>query len=437
MASNPAAQYLLKFKDHFFWSNIISSDGTHINSRICLLMHHEKHGFFIGTKNFTRKVEQFRKTPIVTISVMPPNDHTSVVAQAYVEVRQDKEIIKDLWTDDMKKYGYSGIDDERITYCLLHILHLKHGNQEFEGEQMDYTIIDKMNHSEPLPALRAGPFQEEEGAKLIKEQFGTEQNCHLVSFKDGYYHNDRMVVVRYSDEFGLHCTTSPNAAKYREILANPNVSVLLEQRETMGQVVIDAVATPCDCLETKKKLFHDRLPTRGIKTPESPEYGLILFKPRAIYIHAISNSSPKELHFPPTKYDKDVALIAQASATHRLCYLATVSEKNEVHMRMMGATFCHPTLGPYVVSKYTQRKNKELVANPSFAIGLYDHITTDEYVIEGHAYQVHNKMIGHTIWSDAMKAVGYTGPDDESITIIRLVPTKTECINCKKAFGLS
>ncbi|KAK2960696.1 hypothetical protein BLNAU_4351 [Blattamonas nauphoetae] len=366
---------------------------------------------------------------------MPPDDPTLIVAQAYVEVRQDKEIIKDLWTDDMKDLGFSGIDDESLAFFLLHIVHLKHGNQEFEGEPMDYTIIDKMNHYEAFPALRTGPFQEEEGTNLIRGHFRAEQNCHLVSFKDGYFHDDMMVFVHYSDEFGLHCMTSPNSTQYREILANPNVSILLEQRETVSQVIIDAVATPCACIETKKKLFHDRLPTRGIATPESPEYGLILFMPRVVSLHAVSDPTPKELYFPPTKYDKDIALIAKAAATHRQCYFATVSEENEVHMRMLGATYCHPTLGPYVVSRYTLRKNKEIAANPSFAIGLYDHVTTDEYVIEGHAYQLHNRMIGHTIFNDDMKLVGFTTPDDELLTIIRLVPTKTECINVMKAYG--
>ncbi|KAK2955605.1 hypothetical protein BLNAU_9464 [Blattamonas nauphoetae] len=292
-----ATEYLQKFKTNFFWTTLATSAGTDIKARIVELMFHNKYGFYIRTKKGTKKVQELIDHPLVTLSICPPNDMSAVVAQAWVEVIDDKKVCSEMWDENMRNYGYSGPDDDRIVMCIFHITHIKHGKEEFAGEAINQAAVDKANQTVAQAAPYAGPFQDKEADALIKKEIGEMQLCHLVTKHGAHQFNDRMMEVRRSDEFGLHCITNPQSEKYKEITANPNIVLLRELRATMGQLEIVAEAVLCTDPEIKKKLWHAGLPSYGIESVDSPLYGLILFKPKTVFLHDITNSTPQEFYY--------------------------------------------------------------------------------------------------------------------------------------------
>ncbi|KAH7824725.1 uncharacterized protein MONOS_914 [Monocercomonoides exilis] len=421
-----AEKYFLSHKKEYFWSVLSTGCGTHLNSRMVLLQHSEKAGFFIFTKNNTRKVGQIEQNGHVTLSLYPEGDYNNVVAHCSARVSAKKEDIAEVWTDQMLQYGYTGKDDERARIVFFTIHSVVHGNKVFAGVPQDPHTFD-IDRKAPLKPLPSGPFKNEEAMAAVRAAMEVDKNAYLITW-NALHQESRMMETIYSTEFGLAHVTGANTKKVKEIDANPNVNLLFVNKKDMIQVVVDAVCWVDRTLETKKKMWNDSLKTYGYAGPEDPKWVILRYALRSVEKHVISTNVPEVLVCEPPAYDRDTQIMYRASLTGKPCFLTTVDKAGVPHSRMMGRISFHPTLGFWMGSRFCG-KAEQISQNPHATVTLYDDKTTDEYCFEVFCTMMQSPMFNYATWEDFMTSVGYTGPDDKNIWKITVNPTKAQLVN--------
>jgi general stress protein 26 len=237
-----------------------------------------------------------------------------------------------------------------------------------------------------------------------------------------------MMQTHYHNELGLWHFTRITRPKVKEIETNPNVVLVLLQKDTMQTVVVDAVCWIDRTVESKAKIFSDGIKQYGYTGPEDPKLLLLRYDFRRVTVHG----SAKEIYeCDPPQYDKDTQLFYKASTTHQITPFTTVDSKGVPHSRIMGGITFHPTLG-FCFGTHESEKVKQIESNPHGIVTLYDEATTDTYTFEVLCSMVRSPMYRYALWSERMKAVGYTGPDDEHLIYIALTVQKAERVNIKE-----
>lgn len=88
---------------------------------------------------------------------------------------------------------------------------------------------------------------------------------------------ERILETFYKDGVGLYQITSLGSQKVRQIHANANVSILLENKGKMEQVVVDAVGRVCTNLDIKKQVWHEGLKDWFDDSPEMKDMVVLIY----------------------------------------------------------------------------------------------------------------------------------------------------------------
>lgn len=420
-----ADKYFLQFKNDFFWTIFSTGFGTHLKSRAVALQHNEPSGFFMITKSGTRKLQEVAKNPHVTLAVWKKGDYNTVVAHCSARVSDKPEDFQAVWSDSFINYGYTGKTDERGRVIFFTIHSVVHGTKVIAGTPQDPKtfVIDA---TDPLPPLPEGPYQSAEAKELVKKTIGTHTNWHLIT-RNSLHIEDRVMQTDYHDELGIWQVTGASSKKVKEINANPNVSLLFPNYETFDQVVVDAVCWVDKTLETKEKVYFAGMKQYGYNSANDPGWVVLRFAIRSVEHHKAA-SAPTVYVCEPPKYDQDCQILYKAAKLDGILYLMTVDEKHVPHARIMGGIFFHPALGFFCSTRHTDKAD-QIEANPHAVIVRHDEKTTDDYIIEVFCTMQNSVMTNYATWTEIMKSVGYTGPEDDRMWKITLCPTDAKCQN--------
>jgi general stress protein 26 len=420
-----AEKFLLTQKENFFWSILSIGAGTHICPRACFLQHHEKIGFFYYTKTIYRKIGQIEKNPHVTVSIAPKGSMTNVVAHCSARVSADPKELDLVYSDDIKKFGYTGRDDARLRIIVLTIHSVVHESKVYAGVPIDPKTydIDRITPIEPLPA---GPYDNKGAGEVIKKHCGLGTGWHLITW-NGLHHEDRMLETMWSDEIGLYQVTHENSKKGTEIETNHNVALLFEIKETNDQIVVDAVGFVCRCPDVKKKVWLDTYKGYGFSGPDDVSLVVLKYHLRSVTLHSLKDGL-KTTQCEPTQYDKDTQLMYKAAIIHSTNFFTTVDEKGVPHTRIMGKIFYHPTLG-FSLATHESNKAEQIRKNPHGTITLHDCNTSDEYIFDVDCKMVSSPMYRYALWTDLHKSAGVTGPEDTRSIHVVLAVRKAQVVN--------
>jgi general stress protein 26 len=85
------------------------------------LQHDEKIGFFYYRNNIYGNTGEIEKNPHVTISFAPKGFMTNIVAHCSARVSADRKELDVIYSDEIKKFGYTGRDDAGLGVIVLMI----------------------------------------------------------------------------------------------------------------------------------------------------------------------------------------------------------------------------------------------------------------------------------------------------------------------------
>ncbi|KAA6397689.1 MAG: hypothetical protein EZS28_006784 [Streblomastix strix] len=429
---NEAEKFLLTLKDHFLWSILTTSDCLRPTPRACGLKYKPEIGFFITTVSISKKVSQIEKNPIGTISIYPDKGQISAVAHCILQVTKEQKVLDAAWSDELLQFGYTGKTDERFRVILITVNSVTFGNDKYAGVPFDYKIYEKIT-KEDLPPLPTGPFKTKEVEEFVKSTFKPLKNAHMITF-DGFVHDSRVMEIHYKDDenVGLYAITGFKSKKVQQIIANPNVSLLIENKETWEQKIFDTAAKICECPEIKKKIWDDEFKQYGFTGPEDEKLAVILFSTRRVIHHNLGSHISEVLVAEPVQYDKDLQLLNKLSKLGEPINLVTADERGVLHSRIMGVVMYNSVIGFCMVTKSTSAKNKQLEHNNHAILTSYKAESGDSYTIEAQLSIKKEKEIMIPTWIPMMAAVGYKGPEDPARSILLVNVTKADHVNVKQ-----
>jgi hypothetical protein len=108
----------------------------------------------------------------VTVSIAEKGKFKAIVAHCTARISADPKELDIVYSDEIKKYGYTGRDDARLRIIVLTIHSVVHQSEVYVGVPADPRRCD-IDLAAPLPPLPSGPFNNKAAVEVIKKECGT------------------------------------------------------------------------------------------------------------------------------------------------------------------------------------------------------------------------------------------------------------------------
>lgn len=297
-----AESYFLGFQSRFLWTVLVSTIGYDIYPRVVGLQYSKDLGLFIFSKSTTEKMAQIENNPQVTLILAPTEENDPVIAYCTARISDNKEEIDSVYTDDLKKVGYSGRDDPRIRLIIFTINSVEHGPKHFEGVKSESSSSSsKSTETESSSASSSSSlYQEKEGNDAIVEAISESPNAHLITWKEGKI-TDRMMRTLYNPELGVYHITSTGTRKLKQMQENSHAVILFEQRKSMKQTVVrgNAIINVDD--EIRSKGWIEEFGGFYVGGIKNKNWVVITYNIDSVTVHDMKNISPTVYKYDNTK----------------------------------------------------------------------------------------------------------------------------------------
>ncbi|KAA6386233.1 MAG: hypothetical protein EZS28_018241 [Streblomastix strix] len=387
--------------------------------RVVHLCQNNKLGFFITTKQNSAKISQIEKNPFVAVSVYPGQGYESAVAHCTAQISSEQRLLDLAWSDDLKQAGYSGKTDPQLRVIQFTLHSVTFGDKTYAGIPIDKALYERLTSGD-VPGLASGPFQTKEVNELLKDLYKTKTNAHLATM-NGVGPEERILETFYKDGVGLYQITSLGSQKVRQIHANANVSILLENKGKMEQVVVDAVGRVCTNLDIKKQVWHEGLKDWFDDSPEMKDMVVLIYQPRKVVIHSVT-APTRILQCDILKYDRDLLVAKTIQAAKLPYHVTTVDQDGVLRTRLMTTLKFHQTLGFSFITLGTSRKVGHLEKNCTAVITTFKNDTADAYTMEAEVVPQQGLQFLIPTWYEEFKSFGYKGADDQKRFLLQVNP---------------
>ncbi|KAA6387885.1 MAG: hypothetical protein EZS28_016588 [Streblomastix strix] len=246
-------------------------------------------GFYITTNSTSSKIAQIEKNPLATISIHPDKEINTAVAHVFLNISKNQRILDSAWSDDLQQLGFASKNDPLFCVILVTVNSVNFGKDTYVGKSVDQISLDKINKVE-FAQPTSDLYKTNEIKELINN-FSSMQNAHLITF-NGAYHDDRIMILRYKEGFGLFTLTPSDTKKVQQIQMNENTALLIEDKEKNEQIVFDCSAHINTDPETKKMIWDYLLnQLHAHAKHDGRERVIIQFSIRRVFHHKTGSST--------------------------------------------------------------------------------------------------------------------------------------------------
>lgn len=118
-----------------------------------------------------------------------------------------------------------------------------------------------------------------------------------------------------------------------------------------------------------------------------------------------------------------------------VAYLTTVDEEWTPHTRLMMNIGYHPALGFIIATRVGSSKYNQLLKNPRAALSVYQKSSGEEYTFEATISIDSSRMATHAVYYPGLDVAHFSGPEDETLCVLRINPTPAKHQNVSKYLG--
>eukprot|EP00708_Paratrimastix_pyriformis_P002715 GAFH01001468.1.p1 GENE.GAFH01001468.1~~GAFH01001468.1.p1 ORF type:complete len:439 (-),score=169.14 GAFH01001468.1:107-1423(-) len=399
----------------------------HCVSRIMMLNYHPRDSFFFCvTRNISNKYRELKANPNACWSWYDEKTRDQVVAQVTVDVREDAETKQSCWNDSFHQFGYKGNDDPIMVILKFTVNKVV---QHFLGKPPVVSVVAPktaaayVNAPKPTRNLNV-TVDGDRAMTVLREAYGKNPMV-LMCGRDGVDVSTRFMMLRYKDGVGFYGLTYANSSKVAQMQENPRASLQWYlPAEGMKQIVAQVVVTPYQTPEQRRLIWSDDVRQFGFQGPDDANLTVLRMAVTQVDIGMMGQPS-QTLMCPPSPYDRYLAAMEEAFAQAPTFLLVTHAPEGRISGRMMLVRYS-PALGYYMLTHANSPKVAQIQASDKITIVWNgDKPAPTQLQVKARAFlHVRDPHRQHVWNAEQLTKVGFTGPDDEGLVIIRFVPTE-------------
>jgi general stress protein 26 len=281
-----AEKNFLSYKEKFSSVVLTTNFNNRPVARIVEVYHHSNLGFFTITYKNSQKVIQIQKNPYTTLSFFPGSGMWNIVANCTTSISNNEDEIKNVWNNNMKKYGFINFDDKNISLLKFTIHSVTKRKEIFEGVPIPEPFLSFEISN--FDFLKISDEKESElskhGYSIINNAVSKNHLWHLITC-NGLRHEDRLLEVFIHPMLGFWTFTHGKSKKVNEVKINPNVCLFLEELNSGRQVCVDALIWIDSSLDHKKLVWKSGDEKYGFNGVNDPNLILFRYTFRSVSVH--------------------------------------------------------------------------------------------------------------------------------------------------------
>ncbi|KAA6378511.1 MAG: hypothetical protein EZS28_025962, partial [Streblomastix strix] len=259
----------------------------------------------------------------------------------------------------------------------------------------------------------------------------------ILTTTDGLRPVPRICQLNHDPEFGFFYTTKSIYSKTPQIEKNPMATISIYPEKgsetVIAQVTIKITSDP-KILEAG---WNDGMYRYGYQKTNDPYYRVLL-----ITVHSVTYGKDTYAGVPidPSIYDKIAKEDLQPLPTGPFnakevddIIKATFTTKKNTHLitktglqhdvRVVNVQYIEG-VGLYSVTQIDSNKIKQIISNGNVALLTEDKEKWIQVVVDSFAKVSTSLELKKKVWNDQLKKFGFTGPEDEKISVILFTPRR-------------
>lgn len=357
-----------------------------MSSRPMKLQNHPEVGYHFLTHKGSKKLDHIAASPKGSLLIGNIGTGTKKFAKAKVELvaTTDSEIIRKIWKDDYRQFGYTGVDDPNLVVLKVKFVLVT---------VVDMTVVPQTLQMGSMDAAYA------------------ENEIVILTTKDGRSFSSRPMLMRKHSVVGYHFITRKSTKKIAQITKSPGVEILVGKLDSTGSFVrVAAQAEVSDDPYIKTQLWNDSYRQFGYSGPTDPSMIVILLKIVSI----------NETRLPTLKKEINMVPLHNAYAASPIVSLCTHCN-SRISSRPMWMRF-QEKYGYHFCTRRASHKLEEITSNPTVTVlvGKTDFSSTGYVQVTAKATISDDEATKISLWKDDYKAFGFSGPADPVFVVILL-----------------
>eukprot|EP01105_Mastigella_eilhardi_P028705 TRINITY_DN963_c2_g1_i1.p1 TRINITY_DN963_c2_g1~~TRINITY_DN963_c2_g1_i1.p1 ORF type:complete len:821 (-),score=190.75 TRINITY_DN963_c2_g1_i1:33-2495(-) len=379
-------------------AQMVTHVGQHLSCRPMMILKHPELGYHFITRVGTNKLQHIAANPNgnLLLGKVGVGARKYVDAQVQYSATTDAAVAKQIWKDDFKMFGYTGVDDPKLVVVLIQFLLVRP------------TII--------TPTV---------DMEVVDEVYAQSEFVTLTTHSAEGRLSSRPMWLRKHAELGYHVCTHAQSRKVQQVQADPKVTLLVGKTDTSAKkfVKVTAVAKIAEDVATKQKLWQDDYKQFGFAGAEDPAFTVLLFSVTKTDVTVMPHmdTSTTQSAAPRIANMDDVD---KAFGMNEVVALATTaSDAPRIRCRPMWLRK-DPKLGYHFLTRRDSRKVADIDAFPNCVITLGQIDTSCRFFVELKAKIVKDTspVTCGAVWRDDYKRFGFSGADDPAFTPLLVEP---------------